>query len=299
MVPSEELELKIFRFAESAGKARWRATDLNTLSNAARFQEDAVLVDALVDLYARKLMEFRQWSYEQNDWVLFGGRIREFFYRPFEVRVPFRGRKYFERLEAEPTQPQRAEPSRSASTTGVRLRGVAGGEATVQAGLDSSPQVIATPVPTDPKAFVSHSGQDRQFVDRFVRDLWAVGIKAWYSKWEIKPGDSIPAKIDEGIEDCEFFIIVFSRTSIHAPWVQTELQAAIARKVNGKLRKIIPITIDDCHDFPPIIDALCREDFANQPYESALKRVLDSIFEVDVRPQLGKRRAEQKVEHEA
>jgi len=297
MVPSEELELKIFRFAESAGKARWRATDLRTLSNAAQFHEDAVLVDALLDLDARRLMEFRQWSHELNDWVLYRGGIREYFYRPFEVRVTFAGRKYFERLEAPPTQPQRTEPSRSSSTTEVRLRAVAAEEVTIQARLDSSAQVIATPGPTDPKAFVSHSGQDRQFVDRFVRDLWAVGIKAWYSKWEIKPGDSIPAKIDEGIEDCEFFIIVLSKSSIHAPWVQIELQAAIARKANGKVRKIIPITIDDCDDFPPIIDSLCREDFANQSYESALKRVHDSIFEVDVRPQLGERPTEQKDEH--
>jgi hypothetical protein len=33
------------------------------------------------------------------------------------------------------------------------------------------------------------------------------------------------------------------------------------------------------------------EDFSNQPYEAALKRVLDTIFDVDVRPPLGKPRS--------
>ena len=54
MVPAEELELKIFRFAEFAGKARWQPADLGTLANELQFLEQAVLVDALDDLYARR-----------------------------------------------------------------------------------------------------------------------------------------------------------------------------------------------------------------------------------------------------
>ena len=117
----------------------------------------------------------------------------------------------------------------------------------------------------------------------------ANGVDAWFSKWEIKPGDSIPSKIDEGLEECEYFIIVLSKSSIGRPWVKTELDAATMRKNSGKVRKIIPIKIDDCGDLRPTLASLCWEDFSNQPYEAALKRVLDSIFEVDVRPPLGNR----------
>jgi hypothetical protein len=74
-----------------------------------------------------------------------------------------------------------------------------------------------------PKAFVSHSTQDHQFVERFATKLRQNGVDAWYSGWEIKPGDSIRAKIDEGLEGCEYFIIVLSKSSISRPWVQTEL----------------------------------------------------------------------------
>ncbi len=70
MVPAEELELKIFRFAEFAGKARWQPADLGTLATALEFLERAVLVDALHDLHTRKFMEFRQWSDAQKDWAL-------------------------------------------------------------------------------------------------------------------------------------------------------------------------------------------------------------------------------------
>src|SRR5579884_1943907 len=97
MTPSEELELKIFDFAESAGTARWRPADLVVLSSAIQFGENLVLVDALVDLHARGFMHFRQW--ENQRWVHFTGTDDEYFYRTFEMRVTFAGRKYFEQLQ--------------------------------------------------------------------------------------------------------------------------------------------------------------------------------------------------------
>jgi hypothetical protein len=138
-----------------------------------------------------------------------------------------------------------------------------------------------------PTAFVSHSTQDRAFVEHLATDLRANGVDAWYSGWEIKPGDSIRAKIEEGLEGCEYFVIVLSKNSISRPWVQTELDAATIRKLNGKVRKIIPVKIEDCGELPPTLSSLCWEDFSIQPYESGLRRVLDSIFDVDLKPRLG------------
>jgi hypothetical protein len=34
--------------------------------------------------------------------------------------------------------------------------------------------------------------------------LRADGLKVWLDEWEIKPGDSIPAKIEEGLEHPDF-----------------------------------------------------------------------------------------------
>jgi hypothetical protein len=137
-----------------------------------------------------------------------------------------------------------------------------------------------------PKAFISHATLDHRFVETFAADLRANGVDAWFSRWEIKPGDSIRAKIEEGLEGCEYFIIVLSKNSINRPWVKTELDAATIRRLNGKVRKIIPVRIEDCGDLPPMLGALLWEDFSNQPYESALKRVLDSVFGRDTRPPL-------------
>ncbi len=191
------------------------------------------------------------------------------------MRVTFPGRKYFEQVET-----QASQPGRSSTDTTPHKKSQEADEQTP----------VRTSESTTPKAFVSHSSQDHAFVKKFAADLRAKGVDAWYSGWEIKPGDSIRAKIDEGLKGCEYFIIVLSKNSISRPWVQTELDAATVGKLNGKVRKIIPIKIEDCGDLPPTLSSLCWEDFSNQPYHSALERVLDSILEVDVRPPLGKLR---------
>jgi hypothetical protein len=60
MVPSEELELKGYHFAEFAGRARLQPADLGALATSLQFMEQAVL-----DLHARSFLEFRQWSLQK------------------------------------------------------------------------------------------------------------------------------------------------------------------------------------------------------------------------------------------
>jgi|SRR5579871_64575 len=139
----------------------------------------------------------------------------------------------------------------------------------------------------NPRAFISHGTQDRAFVERFAVDLRANGVDAWYAAWEINAGDSIRAKIDQGLAECEVFIIVLSKASINRPWVQTELDAATVRKLDGKVQKIIPIKIDDCGELPPTLGSLLWEDFSKKPYGVAFRGVLNSIFRVETKPPLG------------
>lgn len=48
--------------------------------------------------------------------------------------------------------------------------------------------------------FLSHSSLDEYFV-RLVPERWRKeGLKAWFDEWVLKPGDSIPARIEDGLE---------------------------------------------------------------------------------------------------
>jgi hypothetical protein len=48
--------------------------------------------------------------------------------------------------------------------------------------------------------FLSHSSKDKAVVRPLAERLRKDGLKVWFDEWQIKPGDSIPAKIEEGLE---------------------------------------------------------------------------------------------------
>ena len=48
--------------------------------------------------------------------------------------------------------------------------------------------------------FLSHSSKDKPVVRAVAERLRADGLRVWLDEWEIKSGDSIPAKIEEGLE---------------------------------------------------------------------------------------------------
>jgi hypothetical protein len=52
--------------------------------------------------------------------------------------------------------------------------------------------------------FLSHSAKDRAMVRPLAERLRKDGLKVWFDEWVLKPGDSIPAKIEEGLEDSYF-----------------------------------------------------------------------------------------------
>jgi hypothetical protein len=45
---------------------------------------------------------------------------------------------------------------------------------------------------------LSHSAKDKAAVRPLAERLRADGLKVWFDEWVLKPGDSIPAKIEDG-----------------------------------------------------------------------------------------------------
>ena len=52
--------------------------------------------------------------------------------------------------------------------------------------------------------FLNHSAKDKAAVRAVAERLRADGLKVWFDEWVLKPGDSIPAKIEDGLEHSEF-----------------------------------------------------------------------------------------------
>lgn len=96
---------------------------------------------------------------------------------------------------------------------------------------------------TSHQVFVSHSHNDRDFVEReLIGFLQRHGFDTWYSKADIPSGAHWERTILKGLESSDSFIVVMSEQAAESEWVKDEVHWAIDYRPN----RIFPILIDDC-----------------------------------------------------
>jgi hypothetical protein len=107
----------------------------------------------------------------------------------------------------------------------------------------------------------------------------------FFDQWEIRPGDSIRQKIDEGLEDCTHFILLATPNSIDKPWVKTEIDGVYRRKIEGQC-KLIPLRHKlDARWLPPSLSGLHAPALDN--FEADMKALVNDIYNISKKPNLG------------
>ena len=96
------------------------------------------------------------------------------------------------------------------------------------------------------KIFLSHSSKDKPFVEKLAKDILALDVEVWLDKWEMRVGDSLFDKIEEGLETSDYLIVILSKNSVNSLWVKKELNAFLCDEISSKNVKILPALIDDC-----------------------------------------------------
>ena len=138
------------------------------------------------------------------------------------------------------------------------------------------------------KVFISYDSRDRnRFVEEFAEKLMSKGINVWYDKWELKYGDSLAGIIDE-IFKCDVFVSIISKYSVNSNWVKEECDSAFIRKIEGEIRFIPVILMEENLEIPNQIKhmAQCRiDDIEN--YDSEFKTLVGNILDISSKPSLG------------
>ena len=92
--------------------------------------------------------------------------------------------------------------------------------------------------------FISHASEDKESVVRpLANELVRLGVRVWYDEFEMKIGDSLRRKIDQGLSNSRFGIVVVSRSFINKGWTNYELDGLITNSISGK-QIILPIWHD-------------------------------------------------------
>jgi predicted nucleic-acid-binding Zn-ribbon protein len=103
--------------------------------------------------------------------------------------------------------------------------------------------------------FISYNKHDRTIANEIALYLAAENISVLFDEWEISTGDSITKYINDGLQVCTHFLIIWSTNSAKSKWVNRELQSIISVTTQTDTPKIIPIVLDQT-SLPPLISDL-------------------------------------------
>ena len=89
--------------------------------------------------------------------------------------------------------------------------------------------------------FISHATEDKDEIVRPLADaLIARNVRVWYDESELRMGDSVRGKIEEGLANSRYGIVVLSHAFFQKKWPKYELNALVAREMADK-PVILPI----------------------------------------------------------
>ena len=93
--------------------------------------------------------------------------------------------------------------------------------------------------------FLSHSSKDKAVVRPLAERLRGDGLRVWFDEWAVRPGDSIPAKIEEGLEYSRVLVFCMSVHAFGSDWATLESQTFRFRDPLNRERRFIPLQLDE------------------------------------------------------
>lgn len=125
--------------------------------------------------------------------------------------------------------------------------------------------------------FLSHSHADKPFARRLAADLRLAGHTVWIDEAEINIGDSLVAKIREGIDQVDFVAAIISSASVASTWVTRELDLASNREMREKRVVVLPLLVERVQ-LPGFLDGKLYGDFCDPTaYSTSFDQLLRAL----------------------
>jgi hypothetical protein len=133
--------------------------------------------------------------------------------------------------------------------------------------------------------FISHATEDKETLVRpLALALQERGVRVWYDEFELKLGDSLRRKIDAGLAQSRFGVVVLSPAFFAKNWPQYELDGLVTREMSGQ-QVILPLwpklsKNEVIAQSPSLADKIARN-----TADATVEEIADEIAEV-VQPTL-------------
>jgi TIR domain len=123
--------------------------------------------------------------------------------------------------------------------------------------------------------FISHRGADAAEAEKLASEVRRRGHEVWLDIWKIHIGDSIVARINEGLSDSSYFVLCYSGAGTLAPWMSREWMSALARQLNGEGIRVLPVLLTG--GGPPAILADIRFADLTTDWQGGINALCSSI----------------------
>lgn len=105
--------------------------------------------------------------------------------------------------------------------------------------------------------FLCHAEEDKiSVVEPLAAELDAAGITYWYDRHDLRLGDSISDKIQQGLANSKYLLAVVSESFSAKGWARKELNSALQREVRSGQTVVIPLLIGGAEERRRIVTAL-------------------------------------------
>lgn len=131
--------------------------------------------------------------------------------------------------------------------------------------------------------FISHASEDKNEVVRpLANALKEKGLNVWYDEFELKIGDSLRRKIDQGLSRSRFGIVVISKAFIKKGWTNYELDGLMTKAVSGQ-QTLLPIwhniTKQEVIDYSPSLADKVARNTAQETVEEIADEIAEMILQ--------------------
>lgn len=95
--------------------------------------------------------------------------------------------------------------------------------------------------------FICHSSKDKMEIDKVIKHFIDNDISYWIDSEQVKPGDFISQKIEEGLKNSKYIMPCLSG-NIKSGWTQIEYNSLLAKEIKDRSLRVIPLKLDNCRE---------------------------------------------------
>lgn len=88
--------------------------------------------------------------------------------------------------------------------------------------------------------FLSYAGEDRAVAQELANSLRSMGLNVWWDRFELRPGDRILDRVNAGLANSSYGVLLLSPAFLSKPWPQYETDILVREFIEGR-RRVLPV----------------------------------------------------------